>query len=126
MILWDSDIVIDHLRGASQATWAFEEARASRNYLSVITIAEIEAGIRDHEHSFVQTFFQAFIILPVTQAIALKAGKYKRTFGKSHHLLLPDALIAATAFCENISLHTLNLKHYPMQDIIIKAPYQRS
>jgi len=36
---------------------------------------------------------------------------------------LPDALIAATAFVITADLFTRNVRHYPMTDVRIIAPY---
>ena len=55
--------------------------------------------------------------------IAVAAGRYRNKLCASHGLLLPDALIAASAKQVGAVLVTLNKKHYPMKDIKIQVPY---
>ena len=126
-ILFDTDVLIDHLRGHSSATNTLNTLKETHSFsISSITYAEIEAGVQDKERAWVEKFLSFFEVFPVTLLIAKKAGQYKSTYGRSHHVLLPDALIAATAYCENIPLYTLNQKHYPMTDIQTVVPYQKS
>lgn len=44
-------------------------------------------------------------------------------FGKSHGLLVPDAVIAATASILNARLVTRNAKHFPMKDLDLLVPF---
>ena len=57
--------------------------------------------------------------------IAVDAGRYRNKFYSSHGLLLPDALIAASAKKVGAVLITLNKRHYPMKDIKIRIPYRK-
>lgn len=123
-ILFDTDVLIDHLRGEIRARDCLKNLKKNHVFtISVITLAELEAGIHDAEQKIVQEFLSLFSFIPITEEIARKAGNYKRTFHRSHRILLPDALIAATAFIMEMPLYTLNLKDYPMKDIDICAPY---
>jgi len=45
--------------------------------------------------------------------------------GHQAALSLIQTLIAATAFLHSAELFTRNVKHYPMQDIKVTAPYKR-
>jgi len=56
--------------------------------------------------------------LPVTEEIAEKAAEYYRAFrAKGQTLHIADLLIAATAFCHELPLATLNQDDFPMTDI---------
>ena len=57
--------------------------------------------------------------------IAVSAGKYRKKYHASNGLLLPDALIAASAKITDAVLVTLNKKHYPMKDVQIQIPYEK-
>ncbi|MFH1293875.1 MAG: PIN domain-containing protein [Pseudomonadota bacterium] len=57
--------------------------------------------------------------------IAVDAGRYRNKFYSSHSLLLPDALIAASAKKVGAVLIRLNKKHHPMKDIKIQVPYRK-
>ncbi|MBS0185277.1 MAG: type II toxin-antitoxin system VapC family toxin [Proteobacteria bacterium] len=123
-ILFDTDVLIDHLRGEIQARDFLKKLKKKHTFvISVITVAEIEAGIYETERETVQEFLSFFEFSPITEAIAKKAGAYKRTFHRTHRLLLPDALIAATSFIMKMPLYTLNLKDYLMKDITVFSPY---
>lgn len=125
-ILFDTDVLIDHLRGVKQATEVLKESQSLYQIvISTITLAEIEAGLRESEREIVKKFLNFFQYMDVTESIAKKAGEYKRIYNASHKILLPDALIAATAFSLKSPLYTLNNKHYPMSDITVHVPYKK-
>lgn len=127
MILFDTDILIDHLRGFYLATDLLKNLKKQFDFsISVITLAEIESGIRPKERDVVESFLRFFHKFPVTTEIAREAGAFKQSFGRSHSILLPDAIIAATAFVHKIPLYTLNSKDYPMSEITKHIPYRKS
>lgn len=120
--LIDSDVVIDYLRAVSEAE-SFIEGLEGRICLSAITVAELYQGVREgRERKQLEVFFQCFQILPISKEIAEMGGLYRRDFRKSHRIGLADALIAATATVFDLTLHTLNTKHYPMIEGI-QPPY---
>lgn len=96
-ILVDTDIFIDHLRGA-------EELIAGRHRLhySVITRAELLAG--NTATNLVIMLLAPFREVPIDRGIAERAGRIRREGG----IRLPDALIAATALERGLSLATRN------------------
>lgn len=116
-VLIDTDILINFLRGKAEAQeLLLSLAEESTMSCSVITVAEIHAGMRAHEKQKTAELIDSLNVVEVTLEIAEKAGKYKRD-EKSHALELDDCLIAATAFVKGAVLVTGNGKHYPMQDI---------
>jgi predicted nucleic acid-binding protein len=71
--------------------------------------------MRSGERRDVGRLFDGLLLLPVTDAIARRAGQQLRRFRSSHSGIdLADYLIAATAEEEGASLVTLNVKHFPM------------
>lgn len=125
--LLDTDVLIDHLRGKIAAKELLMElVTGGSPVISVITVAEIEAGTRDPEREPVEKLLSSLPCLPVDAAIARKAGQYRAQYGKSHGVLLPDALIAATAVLHDCKLYTLNGKHYPMDGIDVVVPYTKA
>jgi len=123
--LVDSDVFIDFLRGRSEAI-EFLKAQFPRIHLSVISVAELYSGVRDgDERICLEAALDACHVIDVSNAIAKRAGLYKRSFAKSHGVNLPDALIAASAKEYGLSLATLNLKHFPMfKDVFV--PYKKA
>ena len=124
-MLIDTDILIDHLRKNIAALDFLSSALGGNPsvFLSVISRAEILAGIRKGEAEVVDSLFQVIPSITVDDAIADRAGSYLRKFGKSHNLNIGDALIASTAREMGLSLVTKNVKHFPMRDIEIIRPY---
>jgi|SRR3989304_8327016 len=124
-LLIDSDILIDHLRKEKKAL-DFLDAEIEKDsllFLSVISRAEIYAGIRKGEEEAVNSLFEIITPVNVDTAIADKAGEYLRKFSKSHALNIGDAVIAATTSEMKLGLVTRNVKHYPMKDILVLKPY---
>ena len=113
--LFDSTILIAHLRGDDRATELLLDAADEGALASVISRTEIEGGMRSGERRDVSRLFDGLLLLPVTDAVARRAGKQLRRFRRSHPGIdLADYLIAATAEEEGASLVTLNVKHFPM------------
>ena len=83
------------------------------------------AGMRPNEDERTEKLLRLLTLITVDEAIGRKAGEYLNWFGRSHHLELGDALIAASAFATGAELITRNIKHYPMEDIRIISPYER-
>lgn len=96
-VLVDTDVFIDHLRGA-------RELKVGRNTLhySVITRAELVAG--NSGTDLVARLLAPFREHPVDRAVAERAGRILRESGTR----LPDALIAATALEHGLILATRN------------------
>ena len=90
---------------------------------SVMSEAEIYSHVQSGEEAVVRTLFDSLTRLDINGEIARKAGEYRAQYLRSHGLALPDALIAATAFVVGASLITRNVRHYPMTDLEIAAPY---
>ncbi|MBI4687426.1 MAG: type II toxin-antitoxin system VapC family toxin [Nitrospirae bacterium] len=116
-ILVDTDILINFLRGKEKARdFLLSLLEDSTCYISVISIAEIFAGMKEHEREKTIALIESLNIADVTYSIAQKAGSYKNQV-KTHSLELDDCLIAASAFELNAVLATGNGRHYPMADI---------
>ncbi len=100
-LLVDTDVFIDHLRGARE----FKPGRHRVHY-SVITRCELLSG--DVGSALVQRLLDPFRELAVGRAVAERAGRIRRETG----IAAPDALIAATAIEYDLALATRNRKHF--------------
>ncbi|MDQ4133018.1 MAG: type II toxin-antitoxin system VapC family toxin [Actinomycetota bacterium] len=100
-VLVDTDIFIDHLRGAAQLL-----PGRHRLHYSVITRAELFAGATGTD--LATRVLAPFREVPVDRAIAERAGRLRRESG----LRLPDALIAATALERSLRLATRNKQQF--------------
>lgn len=100
-VLVDTDVFVDHLRGASEL-----KAGRHRLHYSVVTRAELFAG-----SSVTQAVSQLLGPLgevPVDRAIAERAGRVRRETG----IRLPDALIAASALERKLEVATRNARDF--------------
>lgn len=122
--LVDTDVLIDFLRGHAPAVEWMGECR-DQPLVSVITIAQLRAGMRADEEHALETLFDALVVIPVDEQIARRAGDLRREFGPSHGTGLADALIAASSIMNRARLVTLNAKHYPMMKELLQ-PYQKN
>ena len=111
-LLVDTDVFIDHLRGA-------RELKAGRNriHYSVITRCELLSG--DVGSALVQRLLDPFRELAVDREVAEWAGRIRRETG----IATPDALIAATAIEHELTLVTRNRKHFePVKQLRMRDP----
>lgn len=113
--LFDSTVLVAHLRGDARATELLLSAIEDGALASVVSRAEIEGGMRSGERRDVARLFEGLRLLPVTDAIARRAGQHLRRYRRSHRGIdLADYLIAATAEEAAAALSTLNVRHFPM------------
>lgn len=119
----DTTILIDHLRGRPEARGWLEDHQADGLTISVIARAEILGGMRPGEEPATWALLNRLPTLQVDARVADVAASYRRHFMKSHGLLLPDALIAATARVNDKTLVALNTRDFPMDDIRVLRPY---
>jgi hypothetical protein len=113
--VFDSTVLIAHLRGERRATDLLLETPRAERLVSVMSRVEIEGGMRSAERQQVAALFSYLRMKPVTDAIARRAGGYLRQYRRSHQGIdLVDYVIAATAEHLQADLITLNVKHFPM------------
>ena len=110
-VLLDTDVFIDHLRGAA----AIKPARHRIHY-SVVTRAELFAGSTATD--LATQVLGPFREIPVDRRVAERAGRVRR----EHSLRLPDALIAATALEHGLQLSTRNVKDFdPVKGLRLRS-----
>ena len=123
MVLLDSDILIDYLRGLSAARNYFKSVDAAA--ISIVSVTELVSGARnDEEEAAMNELFSTMHIVGVDEKIAREAGRLRRQFLRSHNVETADALIAVTSILHRLQLVTLNRRHYPMlADVLV--PYRK-
>lgn len=121
-VLIDTDIAIDYLRGREYARdllfllWERETA-----FLSILSVYELYAGMRNNEQEDTDNFIHACIIEPVTIEISKKGGElYRKYRSEGITLTSLDCMINATASIKNHKIATNNTDHYPNKDILIE------
>jgi len=118
-VLFDSDVIIEILRGDREIVDAVAalEASGTPTYCSPINRAEIYAGIRPGEEAVTDPFFRARGEVVLDAEVGRRAGAYLARHAASRGVRIADALIAAAAASSGLRLWTLNRRHYPMEDL---------
>jgi predicted nucleic acid-binding protein len=118
-VLFDSDVIIEILRGhrgTLDAALALEQA-GTPTFCTPISWAEVYAGVRSGEEELTRAFFEGRGELVLDGPIGRHAGRHLARYARSHGVEIADALIAAAAAAGGLRLWTLNRKHYPMEDL---------
>ena len=90
---------------------------------TVIYIECIQGNKANAEKRVIKRVLDAFPCLPLTPAIGARALKLIDQYSNSYNLLLPDALIAASALENGLSLITYNLKDFQfIAGLSVSAP----
>ena len=123
--LCDTCILIDYLRGKDEIQQILSADRKDGLGMSVITYMELMVGaFNKREVNIIKKAFSDFQIVELSAAISKKASLLIEQYTKSHGLLIPDALIAATALENNVPLYTANVSDFRFIPDIILYPIQ--
>jgi predicted nucleic acid-binding protein len=118
LVVIDTDILIDTGYGISEAVTCLEQLQQNSCLaISVITHMELLIGCRNKKESrALAKFLTKFQILRLTEAISDRAVSLIHSYRLSHGILIPDAMIAATALDYDCSLLTKNQRDYRFID----------
>jgi predicted nucleic acid-binding protein len=98
------------------------EAAGIPTYCCAISWAEIFAGVRPGEEAHTEGFFDARGEIAIDATTGRRAGTYLARYARSHGVEIADALVAAAASTAGLHLWTLNVRHYPMDDLRLYRP----
>ncbi len=123
-VLLDTNVLIDYLRDIPQAVNYIETCPGHMS-ISALTVAELHAGARDDaERQRLRKFTAVFDIIPADSTICEMGGDFRAKYAPSHGVDLIDGVIAATSIICDLTLVTLNTKHFPMLGNLV-TPYRR-
>lgn len=109
-VLVDTCVLIDIFRGNEEL---YDDLKKQKISISSIVYMELIQGSRDKiELAKIDKFLKKFEIIPLNQKISKKSMELMKEYSLSHGLLIPDALIAATAITNNLPLWTFNQKDF--------------
>jgi len=122
-MLFDTDIFIWVQKGNTNAAQLMETSK--ERYLSVQTYMELlQSAQNKKQHKQIKDFLAAFdfIIIPFTENIGHRACIYIEEYTLSNGIRAGDAIIAATAIENNLTLVTSNAKHFKtIRDLKLKV-----
>ncbi len=112
-MIYDTDILIWIQRGNKKAATLIE--KDDDKYLSIQSYMELLQGAKNKtQHKYIKDFISEFefSILPLTENIGHRALIYVEQYALSSNMRAGDAIIAATAIENNMSLVSSNMKHF--------------
>jgi len=118
--LVDSFIFIDHLSGLEKATQFILKLDPEKTAISVITRAEVLAGVEEESEAMVKSLLDQYQILILDGRIADLAATLRR----DHGWKLPDAFQAALSVHHLVKLVTRNKRDFdPRKHHFVEVPY---
>lgn len=126
-VVFDTDVLIDHLRGFAPATAYLSKCQEMERWISAVTVMELYAApaISPEQQEKMSRLFEGLTgVADVTAGTARRAGELLARYGKNHGLNPVDALIAATAMDMDAVLVTRNRRHFEfIAGLIADSPY---
>ncbi len=122
-MIFDTDIFIWAQKGNTKAADLIESPDAK--LLSILTYMELLQGAKNKaQHKTIKDFLSdfGFTVLPLTENIGHRAAIYIEEYALSCRIRAGDALVAATAVENNLSLASSNAKHFlPIKDLKLRV-----
>lgn len=122
IVLLDSTVLIDHLRGRPAAQRVEKLAdMGDIAATTAINVEEIQRGLRPHEKASADALFAGLVILPLGLEEGRRAGEWRREFAaRGITLSQADCLIAAAALLAGAELATGNPADFPMSGLRVE------
>ena len=121
-IILDTTVLIDALRNRNQRRALLAGLVASGQDLatSAMCIAEVYSGLRPGEEHATQAFLAGIDWIPVTPAIAMRAGNLKATLRRQGFTRsINDMIVAATALENGLPVATDNSKDFQISGLAL-------
>ncbi|MET7253334.1 type II toxin-antitoxin system VapC family toxin [Dyadobacter fermentans] len=115
MLLLDTNILIDYLRGKQAAIEFIDCAEKLDLAVNTVIVLELYNGcLNKAELAKIRRLLNGFNHFDLNEATAQAATQIGHSFALSHSVTASDALIAATALVYNLELRTANMKDFRM------------
>lgn len=123
--LIETTILVDVFRDKPEAIAWVNSLPLQGRWVSVITYFELLAGCRNRrEQRTVAREMRNYRLLLLTEDISRTALSWFERFHLSHGVGFLDSLIGATALHQDLTVATLNTKHFePLPGIRVERPY---
>ncbi len=116
--LFDTNILIDHLRGIPAAREEF--GRHQEKAISIITWMEVMVGASPAAQRGTQVFLDGFAVIEIDRRVAERAVTLRR----AHHIKLPDAIVWASAQVHAMLFVTRDVRDCRADDPGVRIPYR--
>jgi len=118
-MIFDTDILIWVQRGNPKAGTVIDNSE--QRFLSVYSYMELlQCAQNKTQHKCIKSFLSEFNfnMLPLTENIGHRASIYIEEYSLSHNIRAGDALVAATAVENHLTLMSSNAKHFrPIKEL---------
>ena len=124
MILCDTNIFISAFNGRTDTINQLNKIGLSEIALSAVTVMELLQGMGNKkELAKMKKKIRYYDVVQIDKAISQKAVDFIESYKLSHGLLIPDAIIGATAIVHQIPIYTYNVKDFDfLPEIILYQP----
>lgn len=113
LILCDTNIFISWFRGNQETVTRLEQIGLEHILIPSVSLMELLQGTRNKIETIqLKKKLKAYNIIHFNETTSKLAIELIEQFRLSHGLLIPDAIIAATAITFNLKLFTYNLKDF--------------
>ena len=116
MILLDTNVLIEILKNNRQTIQKIESFTQPLAVSSISVMELYYGALNKAELHKLEKFVSLFSVIHINEQISASSVKLVKAYAKSHHLDIPDSLIASTALTQKCKLHTYNLKDFKYID----------
>ncbi len=122
LVLLDSTVLIDYLRGRPAADRVDAlESSGDIPCTTAINVEEVARGLRPGEASAAEALFSGLDVFPVDRAAAWRAGLWRRDHAAvGITLSQADCLVGAVCAAQQAVLATGNPRHFPMEGLRVQ------
>jgi tRNA(fMet)-specific endonuclease VapC len=131
MMVFDTDVFIDHFRGQEAATAYIRSLPVDQRATTDTTVMELYNGAANQQELATILRFlthNRVIRLPVSTTASRRVVELVHQYGLAHGLEIPDALIATIAMEGAHALVTDNVRHFRFIPglQVLRVPYRPS
>jgi predicted nucleic acid-binding protein len=113
LILCDTNIFISWFRGDTETQKRLEIIGLNNILISSVSLMELLQGSKNKAETFLlKKKLKAYNTIHFNETTSKLSIELIEKFRLSHGLLIPDAIIAATAITYNLKLFTYNIKDF--------------
>lgn len=113
MVLCDTNIIIEFFKGNHKTLKEIEQIGFDNIAISAITVMELYYGaLNKKELHKIKKCIYSLNVHQIDSYISEIAIELIEEYSKSHNLMIPDAIIAATAILQQIEIFTYNIKDF--------------
>lgn len=112
LILCDTNIFIRAFQGHANVKNALDKIGDEYVAASVITYSEIIYGTRKADIQRIKTYFDSVRLIQISEQVSKTFIGISLNYSYSHHIKIPDLLIAATAITYGLQIYTENKKDF--------------